>query len=233
MVAGSGYGSEENYDFMEANGIEPFVKFPVFHQEQEKAFKNKAFLAQNMFYNAGKDFLVCPVGQRMEKAGESTRKPDGGYVSPVSYYEAQNCTDCPLKGLCHSAEGNRRIETNHSLNRHKERVRELLASPEGRMHRRKRSIEPEAMFGQVKSNKQYNRFRHFNCDSGKVMMDFAILAIAFNIGKLYNKRKNTPGNGQKAAALSKMSIFIVCFIPLSRKHPRRELFYSENLRFAA
>jgi hypothetical protein len=97
MVAGSGYGSEENYDFMEANGIEPFVKFPVFHKGQEKASKNKAFLAQNMFYNAGKDFLVCPVGQRMEKVGEGTRKSDGGYVPPVSYYEAENCTNCPLK----------------------------------------------------------------------------------------------------------------------------------------
>jgi hypothetical protein len=62
---------------------------------------------------------------------------------------------------------------------HKERVRELLTSSEGRMHRRKRPIEPEAVFGQTKSNKQYNRFRHFNCDSGKVMMDFSIFAIAF------------------------------------------------------
>jgi hypothetical protein len=96
-------------------------------------------------------------------------------------------------------------------------VRELLAFLEGRIHRRKRSIEPEAVFGQAKGNKQYNRFRHFNSDSGKAMMDFSLLAIAFNIGKLHNKRKNTSGNGQKAAALSKMSVFIVCSIPQIKK----------------
>jgi hypothetical protein len=65
------------------------------------------------------------------------------------------------------------------------------------------------------------------------MMDFAVFAIAFNIGKLHNKRKNTSGSGQKAAALSDISIFVVYFSSKSRKYPRRELFCSENLRFAA
>ena len=50
------------------------------------------------------------------------------------------------------------------------------------MHRKRRPIEPEAVFGQTKANKQYNRFRHFGGD--KVKMDFAIFAIAFNIGKM-------------------------------------------------
>jgi hypothetical protein len=101
------------------------------------------------------------------------------------------------------------------------------------LHRRKRPIEPEAVFGQAKNNKQYNRFRHFNRDNDKVKMDFAIFAIAFNIGKLHNNGKNTSGRGQIAATLSDISIFIVCFIPISRKYPRRELFYAENLRIAA
>lgn len=32
-VAGSGYGSEENYRFMQENGIEAFVKYNYFHKE--------------------------------------------------------------------------------------------------------------------------------------------------------------------------------------------------------
>jgi len=43
----------------------------------------------------------------------------------------------------------------------------------------------EAVFGQTKSNKHYNRFRHF--DKDKVMMDFVIFAIAFNLRKMYQK----------------------------------------------
>ena len=33
-VADSGYGSEENYRFMEENGIEAYVKYNMFHKEQ-------------------------------------------------------------------------------------------------------------------------------------------------------------------------------------------------------
>ncbi|GHT25004.1 hypothetical protein AGMMS4957_19020 [Bacteroidia bacterium] len=47
VVGDSGYGSEENYKYMENNDIEGFVKYPLFHKEQKKSFKTNAFLAQN------------------------------------------------------------------------------------------------------------------------------------------------------------------------------------------
>ena len=184
-VADSGYGSEENYEFMEMNDIEPFVKYNYFHKEQKKSFKNNGFLAQNLYYNSKEDYFVCPMGQHMEKTGTTTRKTDSGYISKISIYEAKNCQDCPLRCMCHNSKTNRRIEVNHNLNRHKQRARELLTSQEGLLHRSRRPIEPEAVFGQTKSNKQYNRFRHL--DKDKVMMDFAIFAIAFNLGKMNRK----------------------------------------------
>lgn len=42
------------------------------------------------------------------------------------------------------------------------------------------------MFGQIKHDMVYKRFRHVGMD--KVTMDFAFLAIAFNIKKLCAKR---------------------------------------------
>jgi hypothetical protein len=50
---------------------------------------------------------------------------------------------------------------------------------------KKRSTEPEAVFGQMKYNRQYSRFRYFGKDT--VKMDFAIFAIAFNLGKMTEK----------------------------------------------
>ncbi len=187
-VADAGYGSEENYDFMETNGIEPFVKYNYFHKEQSKSFRNNCFHAQNLYYNQKDDYFVCPMGQHMEKIGTKKRESDNGYITTLSIYEAKNCKNCPLKSRCHNAKGNRRIEVNHNLNRHKQKVRELLNSEEGRLHRKRRAIEPESVFGQTKANKYYNRFRHFGKD--KVMMDFAIFAIAFNLGKLFKKVQN-------------------------------------------
>lgn len=195
-IADSGYGSEENYEFMQANGIEKYVKYPMFHKEQKRAWVNNAFLSQNLFYNARQDYFVCPMGQHMRKTGTGTRKSESGYISNVSYYQALRCNGCPLRSRCHKSNGNRRIEVNHRLNRIRRQVKELLTSELGLMYGSRRPIEPEAVFGQTKEDKNYRRFRHFGKD--KVKMDFAIFAIAFNIGKLYNKsRKKASGKAKK------------------------------------
>ena len=47
-----------------------------------------------------------------------------------------------------------------------------------------------AVFGQMKYNMQYKRFRHFGKD--KVTMDFAFFAIAFDIKKMAAKRREMP-----------------------------------------
>ena len=52
-------------------------------------------------------------------------------------------------------------------------------------HRGQRCIEPEAVFGQIKNNMNYKRFRHVGKD--KVFMDLAFFAIAFNIKKMCAK----------------------------------------------
>jgi hypothetical protein len=232
-VADSGYGSEENYDFMEINDIEPFVKFTYFHKEQKKSFKANAFMAQNLFHNKEKDFFVCPKGQDMKKVGEGERTTDSSFSSFVSYYEAENCTGCPLKCICYKAQGNRRIEVNPTtLNRHKEKVRQLLTSEEGLYHRSQRPIEPEAVFGQSKSNKQYFRFRHFGKDM--ITMDFAIFAIAFNLGKLLAKGKNMSQNRRKSSLLSEILVFVaVVYAKYEFTTLRQEYFYSENFKLAA
>jgi hypothetical protein len=132
------------------------------------------------------------MGQHMTFAGKKNRTSESGYRSQIHLYQAQNCHGCPLRGLCQKAKGNRRIEVNHTLQTYKRKARERLTSEEGLQHRSRRPIEPEAVFGQMKANKHYKRFRHFGKD--KIKMDFAIFAIAFNMGKMWNysqKQRNT------------------------------------------
>lgn len=64
-VADSGYGSEENYSFMEEAGIEAFVKYNWFHREQRMHYKANPFSPQALYYNAEDDYYVCPIGQHM------------------------------------------------------------------------------------------------------------------------------------------------------------------------
>lgn len=185
MVADAGYGSEENYEILEGESITAYVKYNYFHAEQRKKMKNTPFLVQNLFYNKEQDFYVCTMGQRMESAGIAKRRSGNGYESQITYYEAKNCNNCPLRGSCHNAKGNRRIEVNHRLNELKERARNLLTSEEGLKHRSKRPIEVEAVFGQLKSNNKFNRFTFKGLE--KVEMEFLLMALGHNFRKMVAK----------------------------------------------
>ena len=186
VCADSGYGSEENYAFMEANGTEAYVKYNYFQKEQKRDFRNDIFRLENLFYNAEKDYFVCPMGQHMERVGTKHERTEGGYVSVSAVYRAQRCDGCPLRWGCHKRkQGEREMTANHQLLEYRRKARERLTSEKGLEHRSKRPIEPEAVFGQIKYNMQYKRFRHFGKD--KVTMDFAFFAMAFNLKKMAAK----------------------------------------------
>ena len=186
VCADSGYGSEENYAFMEANGTEAYVKYNYFHKEQKRDFRNDIFRLENLYYNAEKDYFVCPMGQHMERVGTKHERTEGGYVAVSAVYRAQRCDGCPLRWGCHKRrQGEREMTANHLLLEYRRKARERLTSEKGLEHRSKRPIEPEAVFGQIKYNMQYKRFRHFGKD--KVTMDFAFFAIAFNLKKMAAK----------------------------------------------
>ena len=73
------------------------------------------------------------------------------------------------------------------MKEYKRKASERLTSEDGIKHRGRRCIEPEAVFGQMKADYGYKRFRHFGKD--KVEMDFAFFAIAFNLKKMCRKLK--------------------------------------------
>ena len=185
VVADSGYGSEENYLFMDVHNMEAYVKYNYFHKEQRPRYTPNPFSPASLYYNKEQDFYVCPMGQHMKRIGMKRSITSNGFVTYSVRYQAERCDGCPLRGSCFKARGNRIIEVNHQLQHYKQKARELLTSEEGVKHRGRRCIEPEAVFGQTKYNKAYKRFRHFGKD--KVNMDFAFFAIAFNIGKMCSK----------------------------------------------
>ena len=178
-VADSGYGSEENYKFMTDNGIVPYVKFNMFHVEQKRKYRNNPFLPQNLFYNEKDNYYVCPMGQHMDFVKEEKRHTESGFEQTVSIYRARRCHGCPLRAKCYKAKGNRTIEVNHRLNAYKDMVRNLLTSEEGLMHRSRR---PEAVFGHIKANGMFKRFRLKGLSGTNI--EFGLKAIAHNLKKM-------------------------------------------------
>ena len=182
IVADSGYGSEENYEYMFRNGMIPYVKYNMFHVEQRRKYRNDPFRVSNLFYNDREDFYVCPMGQKMRFVRQENRYTASGYRQTVSIYRAARCQGCPLRGQCHKSKGNRQIEVNHTLEEYKSQVRELLTSEQGLIYRSNRPIEPEAVFGQIKECGMFRRLRLRGTTGAKI--EFGLKALAHNLRKL-------------------------------------------------
>lgn len=211
VVADSGYGSEENYRFMDEAGIEGFVKYNRFHLEHRPRYKPDTFHPDSLYYNEEGDYYICPMGQRMSRTGTVQTRTEGGYISQSACYRAIRCKGCPLRCLCYKAKANQRtIRVNHRLNAYKRKACELLTSEEGIKERGRRCIEPEAVFGQMKSNMAYRRFRHMRKD--KVVMDFTFFAIAFNIKKLCSMMKKVDKKGRKTSSYGKFVVIFICYM---------------------
>ena len=182
VTADAGYGSEQNYAWLEENNIENYVKYNYFDKDQSsKPDKKYPFKTDTLFYNEEHDFYVCPMGQKMECIAEYTTTTKNGFKQKIKKYQALNCEGCPLRGVCYKAKGNRAIEINHNLRQYKTEARKKLNSEKGIYHRKKRSCDVEPVFGNIKNNHNFKRFMLRS--KPKVEIEAGLLAIAHNLRK--------------------------------------------------
>ncbi|MCG8378151.1 MAG: IS1182 family transposase [Proteobacteria bacterium] len=181
ICADAGYGSEENYQYLEDEGIDHYVKYNNFHKEQTKKWKEDPFRIDNLYYNADLDKVYCPMGQPMDRIEDRQRKTASGFIQNIARYKARNCHRCPLRPLCHKSTDNRIVEINHHLRLLKQKVREKLLSDEGIKHRSQRPADVEPVFAAIKHNKGFRRFMLRGLH--KVEVESALLAIAHNIAR--------------------------------------------------
>lgn len=182
ISADAGYGSEENYQYAEDNKIDAFIKYNYFHKEQTKKWKSDIHRSENLYYNAEIDCYYCPMGQPMRKIGEYKAETKTGFVQTMSRYQALNCSGCPLRGSCHKSRGNRIIEINKKAKLLKDKAKANLTSEKGLEKRSRRPIEPEAVFGNIKKNKNFKRFMLRGLK--KVEIEFGLVAISHNLKKI-------------------------------------------------
>ncbi len=194
----AGFGTEENYEYLEQKGIDNFLKFPSYSSEQKRKVKGNPFLGQNFFYNKEQDFLVCPMGQTMKVQSQSKQKRKSGYQAQVTIYQAQNCKGCPLRSLCQPAKNgqpinaNRTVQINHNLEQHRQTARNNLSSLIGIGLRKKRSVDVEPVFGHIKYNRRFDRLTLTSLP--KVNVEIGLLCIAHNLKKIW-KFINQVGTG--------------------------------------
>jgi len=183
LTADAGFGSEENFEFMENNLVEAYVKYNYFDKEQHNDVASKGeFHPDNLYYNKSIDCYFCPMGQPMAFIGSKILTTKTGHKITLYRYQAQNCNGCPLHGRCHKSKQNRVIEVSHRGNELRIKARDRLLSEKGKAHRRQRPADVEPVFAMIKSNSGFKRFLLRGID--KVNIEFGLLAIAHNLKKI-------------------------------------------------
>jgi len=185
VIADAGYGSEENYEFLEESQIGHFVKYNTFHKEATNKWKEDITKVQNFNYSEVTDEYICGYGRPLVFMYEYKRKSDNGYISLIRVYECLNCSGCPHRDKCVKSEksyANRRININRKLNDFKEKAKQILCSEEGLKMRSLRPVEVESVFGDIKGNFGIRRFVLKGLD--KVKIEWGLHSIAHNMRKM-------------------------------------------------
>jgi hypothetical protein len=185
IITDAGYGSEENYEYLEGENITAYVKYNTFHKEASKKWQEDPTKVQNFAYDEENDIYFCPVGRPLVFLYERKTKSDTGYESLIRIYECLNCAGCSHRDNCVKSEeafANRRVYINRRLNELKTQARELLTSETGLEMRSKRPVEVESVFGNIKGNFGVRRFLLRGLE--KVTIEWGLYSIAHNMRKL-------------------------------------------------
>ena len=184
IITDAGYGSEENYDYIEINNIGNYLKYNNFEYEKTKAYKKKIFLSDYFEYDKKKDQYKCPAGQLLDFIGTKETKSESGYKSMKRLYKSRCCDHCPHKEKCCKSKNDRKIEISPKLVRYKDIVKQNLESETGKILRSQRGVDVESVFGQIKHNNQFRRF--YTRGLKNVNTEWGIMSIAHNIKKMAN-----------------------------------------------
>jgi transposase len=183
----SGYGCEENYDILERLGIESYLKFINFHNEETSAHRNNIFHRDNMIYDAENDWFICPEDKKIKFKEETHVRTSTGHLTKIRRYEGEDCTGCPLRPKCTKSSTNRIIKVNRKAEAYKEIMRINLNSEKGRYLRKRRGTEVETFFGDLKYNQEFRRFLLRGLV--KVNIELGWLGISYNIRKVHKMAK--------------------------------------------
>lgn len=183
----AGYGSEENYAWLEKQGMGNYFKYNTFHQEQHPPRKPELleklrFKSTYFPYDQAKDEFLCPAQNRMVYVETKPYKSKNGFRSERRVYECLACSTCPLKPKCTQAKGNRQMQVGFELRRYRQQAKDNLLSEQGIALRQLRSIEPETVFGDVKHNMGFRRFMLRGLK--KVEVEWGLVCLAHNLRKL-------------------------------------------------
>ena len=182
VTADAGYGSEENYQWLEKKKITAYVKHNQFDRNQHKTTRDKKpFASDRLAYDQQNDRFICPSGKAMKNVGTKNYTTANGYLQTITLYRTKKCKGCPLQAQCNPDKPFKTIEVNHNLRRLKQQADKRLKTKKGIQKRKQRCHDVEPVFAAIKHNHHFKRFmlRGIN----KVSTEMGLIALAHNLRK--------------------------------------------------
>jgi transposase len=187
VITDAGYGSEENYRYLEKKRIVAVIKYNMYRKEQSKKYKENIFRTENWEYNKEEKYYICPNGRKLTFRESKKAQTGSGYPIQIDRYECESCKYCRIKKQCTKAKGNRVIERNERWLRLKNKARQVLEDEQYKKLRKQRSVEVETVFGQLKGNQGYRRF--LLRGTSKVSTEWGLLAFGYNLKQIYRIKR--------------------------------------------
>ena len=107
-VADAGYGSYNNYIFCEQNGIEKYMKFPMFKKEtKDQKYHEDPFRAVN-FRIDEQGVMRCPNDKAFHFLYRKNVRGNQ-YGRKEELYECEDCSGCPYAEKCKKTDKNRTV----------------------------------------------------------------------------------------------------------------------------
>ena len=207
-VADAGYGSYNNYIFCEQNGIEKYMKFPMFKKEtKDQKYHEDPFRAVN-FRIDEQGVMRCPNDKAFHFLYRKNVRGNQ-YGRKEELYECEDCSGCSYAEKCKKTDKNRTVRINQELTSMHQEVIENLESIHGALLRMNRSIQAEGTFGIMKNDRWYKRIVRRGIHS--VKLEVLLVAIGHNLYK-YQKKKM---RNRTAAQIQKKNFYgvgEVCFL---------------------
>lgn len=177
LCADSGYGSLENYSFLEENKIKNFVKYFTWQGNVSGSNPSQYHLNED-------ETITCLNGNIGYKENVVWHHRKANSI----FYKVEGCNNCAFSGYCkrfmkEKNEDFKIFEVVPKLQKYIQQAESNLLSVEGIEMRVNRSSQVEGAFGVIKQDFQFERFRRRSID--KVSCEFMLVCLGYNIRKLF------------------------------------------------
>lgn len=188
VVADAGYESEENYMYLRTNKYKSYIKPQNYEVMKSRKSTKNIGKYENMEYIEECDTYICKQGKKLKPIGKSKRSSKSGYISDLTVYECESCSDCPVKTSCTKSANNKHLKLSRLFVECRSESLRNITSPKGILLRMNRSIQVEGAFGVLKEDHGFRRF--LLRGKKNVRVEFLLMSLGHNVNKLHNKIQN-------------------------------------------